>query len=122
MPHQPKITKVSPTNQQLPARPTPHQVAWVAAGIRMAAREGGVDMPVDYVRRITTDGLMQKNRLGVSRLGSGVVIHTAAERLDRIPVVLGHADSGGQWLRDGRRYHVTVVDTAPEPPAEAVNR
>jgi hypothetical protein len=51
--------------------------------------------------------------LGVSRLGSGVVLHTVPSTKDRLPVIVGYADSRGQWYRDGSRHVETL--TAEEP-------
>ncbi len=120
MPYKPDVTTTTGRQQQPSTFPPTHQVAWVAAGLRKAARDAGVDLPVDYVQRVTADGLGRTTQLGVTPLGAGVVIHTVPEDADQLPVVVGYADSGGQWLRDGRRYQPTITAAAPEPPAEAV--
>lgn len=94
-----------------------HQIEWVAAGLCRAAAEQGVKVPVSYARRVATAGLAHEAQLGVTRLGAGVVIHTAPQAKDRLPVVVGYADARGQWHRDGRRH----VEASPaEGPAEAV--
>jgi len=94
-----------------------HRVERVAAGIRQAAAEQGVELPVSYARRVTAEGLALGAELVLTRLGSGVVIHTAPEVKDHVPVVVGYADARGQWHRDGRRY---VEGLVTEGPGEAV--
>jgi len=97
------------------ARPASrHQVEWVAEGLRRAAADQGVALPVAYARRVASDGLARESELGVTRLGAGVVIHTVASSKDRLPIVVGYADARGQWHRDGTRYSET-------PPAGARN-
>lgn len=81
-----------------------HQLDWVASGLRRAAAEAGVELSVSYSRRLAQEGLAQGADLGVTRLGAGVVIHTAPGSRDRRPVVVGYADPRGQWHRDGRRH------------------
>ena len=94
-----------------------HQIEWVAARLRRAAAEQGVELPVSYALRVTAEGLTHDVELGVTRLGDGVVIHTSPEATDRLPVVVGYADTRGQWHRDGRRH----IEASPvEGPAEAV--
>ena len=94
-----------------------HQIERVAAGVRRAAAEAGVELPASYARRVAAEGLAQEADLGVTRIGAGVVIHTAAEATDRLPVVVGYADARGQWHRDGSR-HIEVPPV--ERPAEAM--
>ncbi len=120
MPHTPDISTDTEVRRRQHTSPEQHQVAWVAAGLRTAAREAGVDLPVDYARQVTVDGLNRATQLGVTPIGAGVVIHTAPEGPDQLPVVLGCADRGGQWLRDGRRYHPAATNVAPEPPVEII--
>jgi hypothetical protein len=120
MPHTPPAAATTEAHRRRSATPVPHQVAWVAAGIRSAARDAGVDLPVDYAHRVTADGLGRATQLGVTPLGAGVVIHTAPDRPDQLPVVLGYADRGGQWLRDGRRYHPPATHVAPEAPVDFI--
>jgi hypothetical protein len=73
-------------------------------------------LPVDYSLAVAADGLAHCDRLGVSRLGRGVVIHTAPESPHALPVGLGYADANGQWHRDGRRHTATVAaETASTP-------
>jgi hypothetical protein len=77
-----------------------HQVAWLAvprcaspprseAGLRKAARNLGVELPVSYTEAIATDGFGFCEQLGVTRLGQGLVIHTAPESRRELPVLLG---------------------------------
>jgi hypothetical protein len=89
-----------------------HQVAWTAAGLRRAARSAGVELPVDYARRVAHDGLRLGAELAVTRLGQGVVIRTVADTDDKLPVVVGYADRTCAWYRDGSRH----VPAAPAPP------
>ena len=95
---------------------TRHQREWIAAGILSAARDVGVELSVDYCRRVAADGLASCEQLAVTELGSGVIIHTAPEDEAALPIVLGFADSRGQWYRDGRR-HLTAVAGDPAPSA-----
>ena len=87
-----------------------HQIEHVAAGIRRAAAEAGIELPVSYAQRVAAEGLAHEANLGVTRLGAGVVIHTAPQATDRLPVVIGYADARGQWHRDGHR-HLEAPDT-----------
>ena len=81
-----------------------HQIEHIAAGIRRAAAEAGVKLSVVYARRVAAEGLAQEADLGVTRIGAGVVIHTAPEAKDCLPAVVGYADARGQWHRDGSRH------------------
>ena len=54
-----------------------HHVERVAADVRRAAAEAGVELPVSYARRVATEGVAQEADLRVTRIGAGVVIHTA---------------------------------------------
>jgi len=87
------------------AEPSHHQLTWTAAGLRRAARENGVELPVDYSRRVAADGMSRCDQIGVTRLGSGVIIHTLPGSPSELPIVVAYADSGGQWYRDGGRHH-----------------
>ena len=93
------------------ARPSRHQIEWTASGLRRAAANAGIELPVTYSQSVASDGLAREPELGVTRLGAGVVIHTQPDSDTRLPIVLGYADGRGQWYRDGRRH--------TEPPAEA---
>ena len=86
------------------AAPSAHQLAWVAAGLRRAAAEAGVELPIDYSHRVAADALSRAGQVALTRLGAGVVIHTAPDTPDRLPEVLGYADAAGQWYRDGSRH------------------
>ena len=94
-----------------------HQIEHVAAGIRRAAAEAGIELPVSYAQRVAAEGLAHEANLGVTRLGAGVVIHTAPQATDRLPVVIGYADARGQWHRDGSRH---IEGPPAERPAEAM--
>ena len=65
-----------------------------------------------YARRVAATA-KSAGELGVSRLGSGVVIHTVPATKHRLPVIVGYADNRGQWYQDGSR-HVEVLE-ADEP-------
>jgi hypothetical protein len=90
-----------------------HQLAWLAAGLRRAAHGLGVDLPVIYAQAVAAHGLRCGDPVGVTRLGSGVVLHTLPEANDRLPIVLGYADANGQWYRDGSRHQTPAHN--PEP-------
>jgi hypothetical protein len=87
-----------------------HQIEWAASGLRRAAADIGVPLPVDYSQAVAADGLARSAELGVTRLGAGVVIHTQPASNRELPVVVGYADLRGQWYRDGHRH-----TTAPAP-------
>ena len=92
-----------------------HQIEWVAADVRRAAAEAGVELPASYARRVATEEVAQEADLRVTRIGAGVVIHTAPEATDRLPVVVGYADARGQWHRDGSRHiEVSPVEGSAE--------
>lgn len=95
---------------------TRHQIEWTAQSLRSAATGYGVELTVAYARRVAADGLEREAQLGVTRLGAGVVIHTAPQAKDRLPIVIGYADARGEWHRDGRRH---IEDSPVECPAEA---
>ena len=80
------------------------QVKAVVEGLRAAALEAGTELPVVYAERIALDGLALCDQLGVTRLGDGVVLHTAPEGARDLPKLLGYADGSGQWYRDGTKY------------------
>ena len=81
-----------------------HQIEWAAAGLRRAAAEIGVAVPVDYSQAVASDGLARSPELGVTRLGAGAVFHTRPQDGRALVVVVGYADRRGQWYRDGRRH------------------
>ncbi len=84
----------------------------IAARLRSAAAEAGVELTTSYAAIVAADGLARCGQLGITRLGEGVVIHTAPEDRSELPIVLGYADRGGEWLRDGSCHQ----------PDEAMNR
>jgi hypothetical protein len=83
--------------------------------LRHTARTAGVDLPGSYVERVVHDAgpLLA---VGVSRLGTGLVLHTIPPNKRNLPVVLGYADSRGQWYRDGKRH---IEPTQSEAPTES---
>ena len=97
------------------ARPSRHQIGWTASGLRRAAADAGVELPVAYSQSVATDGLAREPELGITRLGGGVVIHTQPDSDRRLPIVLGYADGRGQWYRDGRRHTDPAAEGTAEP-------
>jgi hypothetical protein len=98
-----------------------HQIEWAASGLRRAAADIGVPLPVDYSQAVAADGLARSPELGVTRLGAGVVLHTQPASSRELPVVIGYADPRGQWYRDGRRHTATSApDTTPVAVSEEV--
>jgi len=98
-----------------------HQIEWAASGLRRAAAEVGVVIPVDYSRAVASDGLTRSPELGVTRLGAGVVLHTQPASSRELPFVVGYADPRGQWYRDGHRHTTTTApNVAPAAVSEEV--
>ena len=89
-----------------------HDVAWVAAGIRRAAAEAGVELPAGYARAVAAQALVSGEEVGVTGLGRGLVLSARPGGAPGMVLVLGYADAGGQWYRDGRR-HRDSEGTAP---------
>ena len=79
-----------------------------SAGLSRAARSASVDLPGGYIARVVNDAGPRVG-VGVSRLGTGLVIHTIPPNKRSLPVVLGYADGRGQWYRDGKRH----IEPAP---------
>jgi hypothetical protein len=73
-----------------------------------SAHEADVQIARSYARRVAATA-KGAEELGVSRLGSGVVIHTIPATKRHLPVIFGYADSRGQWYQDGSR-HVEVPE------------
>jgi hypothetical protein len=96
-----------------------HQLAWLAAGLRRAASSCGVELPASYSEAITRDGIEFCDQLAVTQIGRGVVIHTAPEESDRLPIILGYADSLGHWYRNGQRHSSTARNHPEWKPARA---
>jgi hypothetical protein len=93
-----------------------HQLAWLSAGLRRAARGLGVDLSVTYAQAVAAQGFICGDPVGVTRLSGGVVLHTLPEPDDRLPMVLGYADANGQWCRDGSRHKAPAHIPEPVPP------
>ena len=81
-----------------------HDVAWVAAGIRRAAAEAGVELPAGYARAVAAQALARGEEVGVTPLGRGLVLSARRGDGSAMALVVGYADAGGQWYRDGRRH------------------
>lgn len=97
-------------NQSMSATPTAStprrpNAARLACRLRSAARDAGIQISRSYAERLAADGLSFCDQLGVTRLGHGVVIHTAPDADQQLPIVLGYADAEGEWTIDGGRHH-----------------
>ena len=90
-----------------------HRIEEMAIALYRAAHDAAVELPRSYAVRVVATMAKGDGELGVSRLGSGVVLHTVPSTKDRLPVIVGYADSRGQWYRDGSRHVETL--TAEEP-------
>jgi hypothetical protein len=90
-----------------------HRIDEMAVALYRAAHDAAVELPRSYARRVVATMAKGDGELGVSRLGSGVVLHTVPSTKDRLPVIVGYADSRGQWYRDGSRHVETPVAEEP---------
>lgn len=81
-----------------------HRIASVAAGLRTAARDAGVELTLSYAERVAAHGIARCNQLGVTKLGDGVVIHTVPEAQGGRTIVLGFVTRAGEWFGDGSRH------------------
>jgi hypothetical protein len=80
------------------------RVEQAAACLRDEALSAGVELPTSFSQRVAAAGLKREPKVGLSRLGTGVVIHTVPATRKRLPVVVGYADRRGQWYWDGKRH------------------
>jgi hypothetical protein len=87
-----------------------HQIARLAAGVNRAARDAGVELTHEYATTVAANGTRWCDQLSVTRLGEGIVIHTAPEKSTELPIVLGYADHSGQWHFDGSRHVLQEAD------------
>jgi hypothetical protein len=94
-----------------------HRIDEMAIALYRAAHDAAVEIPRSYALRIAATVAKGDGELGVSRLGSGVVIHTVPPTKDRLPLIVGYADGRGQWYRDGSRH---VETPAAEEPVEVM--
>jgi len=94
-----------------------HRIDEIAIALYRAAHDADVDLPRSYVQRVAATSTEGDPELGVSRLGSGIVIHTVPGSKDHLPIIVGYADGRGQWYRDGTRH---VETPAAEEPVEAM--
>ena len=85
----------------------------MASALCRAAHDAAVELPRSYALRVAATMAKGDGELGVSRLGSGVVIHTVPPTKDRLPLIVGYADGRGQWYRDGSRHVETPVAGEP---------
>lgn len=82
----------------------PHRLVWLGAGLRRAAHDAGIDLPVEFAQRVAVEGIRHCDQLAVTPVGHGVAIHTAPTDDRSLPVLLGYANAAGQWYRDGTRH------------------
>jgi hypothetical protein len=94
-----------------------HRIDEMAIALYRAAHDAAVELPRSYAVRVVATMAKGDGELGVSRLGSGVVIHTVPPTKDLLPLIVGYADSRGQWYRDGSRH---VEAPVAEEPVEAM--
>ena len=80
------------------------RVEQAAACLQADAVSAGVELPASFAHRVAAAGLVREPNVGLSPLGTGVVIHTVPATTKRLPVVVGYADSRGQWYWDGKRH------------------
>ena len=90
-----------------------HRIDETAIALYRAAHDAAVELPRSYALRVAATVAKGDGELGVSRLGSGVVIHTVPATKSRLPVIVGYADGRGQWYRDGSRHVETPVAGEP---------
>ena len=90
-----------------------HRIEEMAIALYRAAHDAAVELPRSYAVRVVATMAKGDGELGVSRLGSGVVIHTVPPTKDRLPLIVGYADGRGQWYRDGSRHVETPVAGEP---------
>jgi hypothetical protein len=84
----------------VPAGSEEHQLARLAARVRRAAADAGIELSQGYATRIAAAGASLCDQIGVTRLGVGIVIHTVPEDPTEFPIVLGYADATGEWSLD----------------------
>jgi hypothetical protein len=92
--------------------PDRHRIGQMAFALCRAAHDAAVELPLSYARCVaeTTENDAE---LGVSRLGSGVVLHTVPAAKGCLPIIVGYADGRGQWYRDGSRHVETLAAEEP---------
>ena len=94
-----------------------HRIDEMATALYRAAHDAAVELPRSYAACVVATMAKGDGELGVSRLGSGVVIHTVPPAKNCLPLIVGYADGRGQWYRDGSRH---VGAPAAEEPVEAM--
>ena len=93
--------------------PDRHRIDEMASALCRAAHDAAVELPRSYALRVAATVAKGDGELGVSRLGSGVVIHTVPPAKNCLPLIVGYADGRGQWYRDGSRHVETPVAGEP---------
>lgn len=99
---------------------TCYQAQWVASALGRAACGARVEPPLSCSLALAADGLAREPQLTLTRLGSGVAVHTKPRDERRLPMVLGYADTRGQWYQDGRHLDVAPDGQAPANGPEVV--
>jgi hypothetical protein len=93
-----------------------HRIDRMAPALRRIADAADVALPIAHARSVAAT-VENDTELDVLRLGGGIVIRTVSATKDRLPVVVGYADSRGRWYRDGSRH---VETPTAEGPVEAM--
>lgn len=91
------------------------RIAFTAAALTRAAHAFDVTLTPDYAKWVAADGLAHCDRLGVTPLGDGIIIHTAPDTPDQLPILLGYAGPKGEWTRTGQRWQPPSPTAEPEP-------
>ena len=90
-----------------------HRIDGLAVALHRAAHEADVELPRSYVLRVAATIEEGDGELGASRLGNGLVLHTVPATKSRLPMIVGYADSRGQWYRDGSRHVESPIAEEP---------
>lgn len=99
---------------------TRYEAQWVASALCQAAADAGVELPLSCILALAADGLAREPQLTLTRLGSGVAVHAKPRDERRLLIVLGYADTRGQWYQDGRHLDVAPDGQAPANGPEVV--
>lgn len=91
------------------------RIAFTGAALTRAAHAFDVTLTPSYAKWVAADGLAHCDRLGVTPLGDGIIIHTAPTTADQLPILLGYAGPQGEWTRTGQRWQPPTLTPAPEP-------
>jgi hypothetical protein len=92
----------------VPAGSEERQLARLAARVRKAAADAGIELSQGDATRIAAAGVSRCDQIGVTGLGVGVVIYTVPEDPIEFPIVLGYADATGEWSLDHSHHNGEV--------------